>query len=168
MGERKQDLLLDLKKAVVTRPTDRRWDNSSDHTPILYKVKDINIKPGGCRISKSMLKNRNNIKEAGKHYRQYMPVLIERVRLTSAGSVEDIFKEVARSITEPWTDMAQMRPKNRSPHFNLRLDKECGVMRARKRAIKSNIDVYWEDFEEKRSSFEGENRRRPRSFPRRT
>lgn len=48
---------MDLHKAQVSHPSDDRWDDASDHTPVVYKVSDVNIKVGECRITKAMLNN---------------------------------------------------------------------------------------------------------------
>lgn len=36
-AESSPELLMDLERATVSQPCDSRWDNSSDHTPLLYE-----------------------------------------------------------------------------------------------------------------------------------
>lgn len=78
------DLLLYLDAAEADHPRDLRWDDTSDHTPILYTVKGTNIKIGKPRISKSMLNNSRNRDEAGEQYRESILNLAEKVRRSHA------------------------------------------------------------------------------------
>lgn len=51
---------MDLERAEVSQPRDEKWDGASDHTPLMYKVKDVGIKWGKRRVAKTMLNNRRN------------------------------------------------------------------------------------------------------------
>lgn len=109
---------MDLEKDVVTQPCDRRWDDSSDHTPLIYKIKSTNVNLGKVRISKDMLNNKNNMEVSGENYREHIPALIARVKQTKAATAEEVYKELARHIIKPWTKTAKRRPQTRSSHRN--------------------------------------------------
>lgn len=117
-GESTPDLLLDLEVAEVIQPKDRRLDDSSDHIPILYVVKNANIEVGKRIVSKTILSNKRNREEAGKWYRENIQELKRRVKEEGLEGAQVIFKEVARRITEPWVKMAERKPETRSPHWN--------------------------------------------------
>lgn len=114
--------MLDLKKAKVTQPSSEKWEESSDHTPLLYKVRNANLKQGKLRISKEMLSNQRNSEEAGEFYRQESTGMTTKIKQADNRTAEGILKEVSRLIEKPWSRMVQRKPKNRSPHWNKRLD----------------------------------------------
>lgn len=116
-----------------------------------------------------MLSTQRNIDEAGEHYRQYIPVVIDKVRRECEDSAEEVLKDVTRTITTQWIEMAPSRSKKRSPDWSISPDQRWRAMKkARKGEIKYELEIDCEDFEENRSAFERENRRRRRKFARRT
>lgn len=59
-GSSKPDFLIDSERADVSQPRDKIWDESSDNTNIMYRVKDLNLTRGRNRKPKKMLVNRKN------------------------------------------------------------------------------------------------------------
>lgn len=168
-GESTPNLLVGLEAAEVTQPKDRVWNDSSDHTPILYTVKNVSIKVGKRRISKTMLCNQRNREEAGKWYREKTPELTKKVKAVGSEGAQAIYKEVTIFITEPWVRMTERKPATRSPHWNSGLQMRWEDLRkARMRASKSGLDTDRELFEAKRKEFQKANRRRRRAFERNT
>lgn len=102
----------------MIQPKDRGLDDSSDHIPILYVVKNANIEVGKRIVSKTILSNKRNREEAREWYRENIPELKRRVKEEGFEGAQVIFKEVARRITEPWVKMAERKPETRSPHLN--------------------------------------------------
>lgn len=109
VGQRKLDILLDLEKSEVQKPSVSSRDESSDQTPLIYKVKDINIKLGKCKIYKSMANNQRNIDETGEWYSQDIPAVTEKVKRADTDSAQEVLQEVAKAITSPWKVMEQGR-----------------------------------------------------------
>lgn len=54
-AERKPDLLIDEETDTVTQRKDEVWDDSSDHTPLLYGIRDVALTIGRRKNSKKML-----------------------------------------------------------------------------------------------------------------
>lgn len=107
---------MDLERAQVQQPSDNKWNNWSDHTPIVYKVKDVNIKRVKIRVSKPMLTKMRNREEAGECYRENILELTKKVKHATEAELREIFKEIAGTITKPWKSMIDRRPEARSPH----------------------------------------------------
>lgn len=63
-GSSKPDLLLDLEEAHTSQPHEENWAGSSDHTQIVYTLRNTNLNAGKRRVSKTMLNNRKNRAEA--------------------------------------------------------------------------------------------------------
>lgn len=79
-GQSSADLLPDIEQDTTSQPRDESWEGASDHTSILYEVRNANLKVGKRRVSKSMLHNMRNREEAGERYIQVIPWLVERAR----------------------------------------------------------------------------------------
>lgn len=74
-GSSKPDLLVDIEKENISQPRSEIWNGTSDHTPILYEVRNTNLKASRKRVSKTMLHNLRNVAEARestrKHYHSW-------------------------------------------------------------------------------------------------
>lgn len=153
----------------VIQPKDRFWHDSPYHTPILYTVKDAGIKVGKGRASKTMLCNRRNTEEAGEWYREQITELMRTAREVGSKWAQEVFKEIARCITEPWVNMAERKPATRSANWNAGLQMRWESLRKpRVRARKSATDTDREHFESKRKEFRRAKRRRKRALGRNT
>lgn len=115
-GESKPDLLLDETKTQVSKPFNELCEDSSDHTAVLLKVKDSNVKTGRRRISKSMLNNTKIQEEVVERHRRYLPSLIEKIIQANETTASQTFKEITKAITDPCSDLVKRRPKFRSTH----------------------------------------------------
>lgn len=74
-----------------------------------------------------------------------------------------------RNITQTCREIAERKPETRSPHWSASLNTRWLEMKkARKRALKYNLMIDWEQFVSKRKSFQRGNRKQRRSFIRRT
>lgn len=79
----------------MTQPRIEYWDNTSDHTSLMYKMREVALRLERLRTSKTMLNNVKNIEEAGELYRQVIPKLIGLVKTADIAPTQAVFDEVA-------------------------------------------------------------------------
>lgn len=111
LGQSFPDLLLDKEAAEVVQPSSEKWDNSSDHTPILYLVRGVNTIHTKGRLSKTMLNNPKNQEEAGEVYRATLEPVIEGLKRANEADAKEHYETTRKAILKPWIDMVDRRPK---------------------------------------------------------
>lgn len=89
-----------------------------------------------------MLNNERNREETGKQYRKPIPKLVERVRRAHANEAQEVHKEVARLISEPWVEMVDRKQSTQRMHWNANLQMRWEELRRKRRkARKSSLEV---------------------------
>lgn len=88
-GKSHLELLVDNEIAEEKQPDNGEWVESSDHTVILYKINEVNVRRGRMRISKTMLSNKRNKEEVSERYRHSLPEALEFVKRTQPGNEQD-------------------------------------------------------------------------------
>lgn len=79
-GHSNPDLMLDWEQVGKTKSRSDIWSWSSDHTPLLYIVRNAKLIVDNRRVSKAMIHNLRNLEEAGEWYRRTIPPLLEIIK----------------------------------------------------------------------------------------
>lgn len=106
----------------------------------MYDVRKANLKEMRKRVSKTMLHNKKNRTEAAERYKKTLPELLAITKNTRKEEAQEMFKEVTRTLTEPWSKMVERKKKFRFPHWNAKLHTLWEAMqKARLRAKRSGL-----------------------------
>lgn len=144
-AESYQDLLIDLNRVKPEQPDDREWVGSSDHTLIMYVIKDTKVMKARKRISKTTLAKKWNKEEVAECYSQTLGNLVDTIKSTKTELTQDAYECARKVIVEPWELIVRRRPNIRTPHWNFNLNNRWKEMRkARNRANRSRLRVDWE------------------------
>lgn len=122
-GDSKPDLLLARMKSTVSQSRNKVCDDTSDHTPIIYEIAEINIRGTGKRIiTKTMLNNTRNEERAREFYESRIPEITEYMKKASELEAQQLYNRATETILEPWQRIADAKPRVMRPHWKKRLD----------------------------------------------
>lgn len=118
-GSSYPDLIIDGKRAQVSKPIGVMWKDSSDHTPICYTIKNVSLKLSRLLLCKLILSNVANTEKVGGNYREKLLDLITEVIKSTKENAQRIIEKLAQSFTEPWNVIIRRKTKTQCPHWNV-------------------------------------------------
>ena len=102
-----------------------RWNNSSDHEPVLTETNILfSSEQSPRRITKTLLARPRNQSIATKFYKENLRSIIQELDRTNIPAyAQTLFRKATNALLRPWQTCASRRPKHYKPFWNDELEK---------------------------------------------